>query len=178
MDSVEFPTRKPTRLQNYDYSQNGCYFVTVCVQDRKKLLSSIPKEIKNADFVGANCVRPQLTAIGRVVDEELQKLNTVYPNVHLYAYIIMPDHIHLLLNFDDFECGRTQFAPTLSRVIKQYKGIVTKRLGFSMWQKGFYDRVLRNETEFQRTWEYIEYNALKEYAENEKKEIKQKTKGI
>ena len=73
MDSVEFPTRKPTRLQNYDYSQNGCYFVTVCVQDREKLLSRIPNEIRNADFVGANCVRPQLTAIGRVVDEELQK---------------------------------------------------------------------------------------------------------
>ena len=47
-----------------------------------------------------------------------------------------------------------------------------------MWQKGFYDRVLRNETEFQRAWEYIEYNALKAYAENEKKEIKQKIKGI
>ena len=89
--------------------------------------------------------------------------------MHLDAYIIMPDHIHLLLRFDDFECGRTQFAPTLSRVIKHYKGIVTKRLGFSMWQKGFYDRVLRNETDFYRAWEYIEYNALKEYAENEKR---------
>ena len=140
--------------------------MTVCVQGRKKLLSRISKGIKNADFVGANCVRPQLTAIGRVVDEELRKLNSVYPNVHLDDYIIMPDHMHLLLRFDDFACGRTQFAPTLSRVIKQYKGIVTKRLGFSMWQKGFYDRVLRNETEFQRAWEYIEYNAVKEYAQN------------
>lgn len=159
-----YPTRKPTRLQNYDYSQNGCYFVTVCVKNRKKLLSQIPVEVKRKDdFVGANCVRPIPTQMGKLVETEIQHLGSIYPNVFVDAYILMPDHIHLLLLFDDFVCGRTQFAPTLSRVIKQFKGKITKQIGFSIWQKGFYDRIIRNETEFLRAREYIEYNALKEY---------------
>lgn len=165
-NNPSLPTRKPTRLQNYDYSQNGCYFVTVCVQDRKRILSKIPIEIqKKPDFVGANCVRPIPTQIGKIVEAEIQRLDSVYPNVFVEAYIIMPNHIYLLLLFDDFACGRTQFAPTLSRVIKQFKGKITKQIGFSIWQKGFYDRVIRNETEYLRAQGYIEYNALKEYGQ-------------
>ncbi len=168
------PVRKPTRLQNYDYSRNGCYFVTVCVKNRKKILSEIPLEVKRrTDYVGANCVRPLPTEIGKTVETEIHRLNTVYSNVFVDAYVLMPDHLHLLLRFDNFDCGRTQFAPTLSRVIKQFKGAVTKQVGFSMWQKGFYDHIVRTEDEYYNIWNYIEYNALKEYAEKAEKDCNQ-----
>lgn len=82
------------------------------------------------------------------METEIQHLGLIYSNMFVDAYILMPDHIHLLLLFDDFACGRTQFAPTLSRVIKQFKGKITKQIGFSIWQKGFYDRIIRNEAEY------------------------------
>ncbi|MCL2350589.1 MAG: hypothetical protein FWC67_03805, partial [Defluviitaleaceae bacterium] len=53
---------------------------------------------------------------------------------------------------------RTQFAPTVSRVIKQWKGAVTKKLGFSPWQKSFHDHIIRNEATWQKIYQYIENN--------------------
>ena len=52
-------------------------------------------------------------------------------------------------------------APTISRIIQQFKGAVSKQIGFSMWQKLFYDHIIRNEQEYQKTWEYIDTNPLK-----------------
>lgn len=69
----------------------------------------------------------------------------------------MPNHIHLLVFIDTFS-GRTQFAPTIFRIIKQFKGVITKRLGKSIWQKGFYDHIIRDEYDLQIRWQYIEDN--------------------
>ncbi|MDD6271152.1 MAG: transposase [Ruminococcus sp.] len=144
---MNFKTRKPNRLKNYDYSQNGVYFITVCVKNRNPILSYIP--------VGANCVR--LSKIGKVVEEEINNISKIYANVTVENYVIMPNHIHLLVFIDRFS-GRTQFAPTISRIIKQFKGVITKRLGKSIWQKGFYDHIIRDEYDFQIRWQYIEDN--------------------
>ncbi|MEG1193928.1 MAG: hypothetical protein RSG50_12015 [Clostridia bacterium] len=59
------------------------------------------------------------------------------------------------------ENGRTQFAPTLSRIIKQFKGSITKQIGFSIWQKSFNDRMIRNEQGYREVWQYIDTNPLK-----------------
>ena len=144
---MNFKTRKPNRLKNYDYSQNGVYFITVCVKNRNPILSYIP--------VGANCVR--LSKIGKVVEEEINNISKIYANVTVENYVIMPNHTHLLVFIDRFS-GRTQFAPTISRIIKQFKGVITKRLGKSIWQKGFYDHIIRDEYDFQIRWQYIEDN--------------------
>ena len=144
---MNFKTRKPNRLKNYDYSQNGVYFITVCVKNRNPILSYIP--------VGVNCVR--LSKIGKVVEEEINNISKIYANVTVENYVIMPNHIHLLVFIDRFS-GRTQFAPTISRIIKQFKGVITKRLGKSIWQKGFYDHIIRDEYDFQIRWQYIEDN--------------------
>lgn len=144
---MNFKTRKPNRLKNYDYSQNGVYFITVCVKNRNPILSYIP--------VGANCVR--LSKIGKVVEEEINNISKIYANVTVENYVIMPNHIHLLVFIDRFS-GRTQFAPTIYRIIKQFKGVITKRLGKSIWQKGFYDHIIRDEYDFQIRWQYIEDN--------------------
>ena len=115
--------------------------------------------------VGANCVRPldqlPLSKIGIVIENEIYKLNTVYENIKFYNYKIMHNNIHLIIFIYEDSNGRTQFAPTISRIIKQFKGSITKQIGFSIWQKSFYDRIIRNEKEYQSVWNYIHNNPLK-----------------
>lgn len=150
------PKRKNIRLHNYNYSYNGAYFITICTKNKENLLW------KN---VGANCVRPldqlPLSKIGIVIENEIYKLNTVYENIKVDKYQIMPNHIHLIIFIYEDSNGRTQFAPTISRIIKQFKGSITKQIGFSIWQKSFYDRIIRNEKEYQSVWNYIHNNPLK-----------------
>lgn len=115
--------------------------------------------------VGANYVRPldqlPLSKIGIVIENEIYKLNTVYENIKVDKYQIMPNHIHLIIFIYEDSNGRTQFAPTISRIIKQFKGSITKQIEFSIWQKSFYDRIIRNEKEYQEVWNYIHNNPLK-----------------
>ncbi len=92
-------------------------------------------------------------------------MNTVYECVFVDNYVIMPNHIHLLIRIEN-DSRRTQFAPTVSRIIKQFKGSVTKQLGMSVWQKGFYDHVVRDEYDYQVRWQYIDENPPK-WAEDE-----------
>lgn len=153
---MDLPKRKNIRLNDYNYSSNGAYFITICTKNKENLLW------KN---VGANCVRPldqlTLSKIGIVIENEIYKLNTVYENIKVDKYQIMPNHIHLIIFIYEDSNGRTQFAPTISRIIKQFKGSITKQIGFSIWQKSFYDRIIRNEKEYQSVWNYIHNNPLK-----------------
>ena len=153
---MDLPKRKNIRLNDYNYSSNGAYFITICTKNKENLLW------KN---VGANCVRPldqlPLSKIGIVIENEIYKLNTVYENIKVDKYQIMPNHIHLIIFIYEDSNGRTQFAPTISRIIKQFKGSITKQIGFSIWQKSFYDRIIRNEKEYQSVWNYIHNNPLK-----------------
>ncbi|MGN1403658.1 MAG: transposase [Ruminococcus sp.] len=155
--NTEHPTRKKNRLENYDYASCGAYFVTICIAQ---------SDISLWQNVGANFVRPKLSNIRKVVSQEIKKLGTVYPNVTINKYCIMPDHIHMILLILPDENGRTQFAPTLSRVVKQFKGAITKQIGFSIWQKSFYDRILRNEKEYRNAWQYIQENPIKWIAQH------------
>ena len=159
----DLPIRKNPRLKNYDYSQNGCYFVTVCVKDKKPILGKIvggdaqidPKKI-------------QLSKYGEIVAKYIQRINEVYDNISVEKYIVMPNHIHLLI-FIDRWCGGAMWAspPTkaLGTVIRSLKTMVTKEIGVFIWQRSYYDEIIKNESHFQGVWQYIEYNALKEYNE-------------
>ena len=153
---MDLPKGKNIRLNDYNYSSNGAYFITICTKNKENLLW------KN---VGANCVRPldqlPLSKIGIVIENEIYKLDTVYENIKVDKYQIMPNHIHLIIFIYEDSNGRTQFAPTISRIIKQFKGSITKQIGFSIWQKSFYDRIIRNENEYQSVWNYIHNNPLK-----------------
>ena len=153
---MDLPKRKNIRLNDYNYSSNGAYFITICTKNKENLLW------KN---VGENCVRPldqlPLSKIGIVIENEIYKLNTVYENIKVDKYQIMPNHIHLIIFIYEDSNGRTQFAPTISRIIKQFKGSITKQIEFSIWQKSFYDRIIRNEKEYQEVWNYIHNNPLK-----------------
>ena len=95
------------------------------------------------------------------MDNEIKKLNTVYVAVRVDKYCIMPDHIHFIISINTDENGRTHCAPTISRVIKQFKGSITKQVGRPIWQKSFYDHGIRNPQDYDEIWQYIENNPLK-----------------
>ncbi len=81
-----------------------------------------------------------------------------YPAITVDHFVVMPNHIHLLLQINTDNDGRSMIAPTISTVIKQLKGVVSKQVGLAIWQKGFYDHVIRNEDDYLQVWNYIEGN--------------------
>ena len=150
MTKKELVSRKPLRLKEHDYRTAGRYFVTLCAKDGHEMFGKIA--------VGANCVRP--TNVGEVIEKEIGVLSTTYEYLAVEKHVIMPNHIHMLLILDS-AVGRTQFAPTISRAIKQFKGSVTKQIGFSVWQRSFHDRVVRGEDEYQKIRKYIDENPMR-----------------
>ena len=150
----ELPKRKAIRIEDYDYSTPGAYFITVCTANREKIFWS--------DRRGELCspANPPLSDIGIIVENEIKKLNSMYDAVRADKYCVMPDHIHMILTIDTNENGRTQCAPTISRVIKQFKGSITKQVGRPIWQKSFYDHGIRNQRDYDEIWQYIENNPL------------------
>lgn len=153
MDSQR--VRKPLRLTEYDYSVPGYYFVTLCTKNKEHLFW-VPD-------VGATLGRPALSSLGTIVEEELFRIGQIYPNVVLDKYVIMPNHIHLILVIrpESTASGRPRVAPTLSTIIQQTKGRITKRAGFSLWQRSFYDHVIRGDDDYREIWHYIDSNPQK-----------------
>ena len=168
----ELPVRKNVRLHDYDYSKAGCYYITICVKDRHELLGRVVGAITNRPNQDANTVQVELTEYGHIIEQTIIGIPVYYPYVSVDKYTIMPNHIHILFTFRYSEMwidggnernldkdGRLIIAPTtLSNVVRQFKRHVTREIGFSMWQKSFHDRIIRNETEYQRVWRYIDEN--------------------
>lgn len=153
---MNFPTRKKNRMDGYDYSLCGAYFVTICTKDKAHILW---------DNVGADIIRPneniELSECGKIIDSAINEIPLHYPYVFVDKYVIMPDHIHMIICIRDRTDGRTMHAPTLSGIIAQMKAAVTKKLGFSLWQKSFHDHIIRNEQDYKEISRYIEENPLK-----------------
>ena len=154
--------RKLNRLQNYDYSRNGLYFITICTKDRIPYLSEI-YDVGNA-ALGLPNIR--LTDIGKIVNNNILKINEIYKYVSVEKYVIMPDHIHMILFVSDYDVengGRPRAAsPTKSvnLIINGLKTISTKQIGFSVWQRSFHDHIIRNEKEFLEICDYIDNNPI------------------
>ena len=147
----DFPKRKPNRLKGFDYSSNGVYFITICTDNRKCILSKI---------VGADSIRPcnvQLTKYGEIVKIGIENISKIYKDCLVDDYVIMPNHIHLIITINTYS-GRIISAPT---VIGQFKRYVSKECGCSIWQKGFYDHIIRDEEDYNSKAEYIINNPLK-----------------
>ena len=88
---MNLPTRKSTRLKNYDYSQNGYYFITICTHDKRKIL---------CDIVGEGlCALPstKLTDIGKIIRNSINFMEQNFENIFIEKYVIMPNHVHLLV---------------------------------------------------------------------------------
>ena len=173
----DLPKRKHIRLRDYDYSQNGAYFITICVDEWHGIFWNTTSERVGAHSALRKCPadifsqaplrvsRPPLSDIGLVVEKAINNIPQIYSSVILDKYVIMPNHIHMIIRIDD-DRGRTMSAPTnqnitISRIIKQCKEFVTKQIGFSPWQRSFHDHIIRNEEDYLKIWQYIDENPAK-----------------
>ncbi len=145
------PTRKPHRLKDYDYSLPGAYFITICTANRENILwQNLNDEIAvHNDIV--------LSDYGKIAEKAIGNIPIVYSAVSIDCYIIMPNHIHMLLQIHADESGRAMRAPTIDKIICQMKGYITKQIGCNIWQKLYYDHIVRNLKEYEEIAEYI-YN--------------------
>lgn len=134
--------------------------MTICTEGRKNLFWNVGTD-GHVSPVGATCGRPPLSDVGMMVEHEINRINGIYPNVSIGKYAVMPNHIHMIILIDNAACGRPQVAPTISRIIQQFKGIISKKAGFTVWQRSFHDRIIRSETEYAEVWQYIDTNPLK-----------------
>ncbi len=103
---------------------------------------------------------PKLTEIGIIVDNAIQKISDIYPSVLVEEYVIMPNHIHIILRIRADKFRRPMAAPTISRGVNQLKGYASKQVGHPIWQKLFYDHVIRNKKDYDRLEKYIYENPL------------------
>lgn len=149
---TDLPNRKRLRLPHYDYNSNGVYFVTFCVHNRKRILSCI--SVGSGDL---DAPQVRLTDYGKIVENNLLKMEDIYKHIHLLNYVIMPDHVHLLLVLEGcpFD-GATN--KTLSAYIGTLKRFSNKQIGKRIWQRGFYDHIIRNDTDLYECYRYIEGN--------------------
>ena len=137
------------RLAGYDYSQPGAYFITVCTKDRKCLLSTI---VGADDHIGPHT---NLTYTGKIVE----KYTKTIPGIGLY--VIMPNHVHMILHVSSKVAGDGPMwssAPTDTKVqnlVRSWKTLITKELGVSIWQRSYYDHVIRDEQDYRMIGEYI-----------------------
>ena len=167
MTSEDLPRRKKIRLEGYDYSKNGLYFVTICVTEKYQVLWENVGANSVRPLTAKELLRPKLSDIGKVVKKKLAEIGEHYSDVFVEMSCIMPDHVHIIINIEKQpKNGRTLFAPTsetptLSRVIKHFKEAVTKELGYSIWQKSFYDTIIKNRKQHAEIRHYIANNPAK-----------------
>ena len=169
--------RRPNRLPAYDYARAGAYFVTVCTRDRQQLFWC------GSDAVAAHSVRqpwqgpsPEihlaplpagtaLSAAGRAAVDAIGEIPQRYPMVTVDVCAVMPNHVHLLLRMQgpdrQSEQGEAVPRPTLHTVVRSLKTMVTKKLGYSIWQTSYYEHIVRNRRDYQEIWKYIEGNPAK-----------------
>ena len=152
---TNLPKRKPIRIDNYDYSTPGAYFITICTSNREKIFWN---------DVGADIIRPEnvpLSTAGKIVEQGILQVAEHYKNVAIDKYCIMPDHIHLILRIESDINGWMISAPTVSTVVGSMKRWISRQAGRPIWQKSFYDHGIRNQRDYDEIWQYIENNPLK-----------------
>lgn len=156
---MSLPERKHHRLKNYDYSSPNAYFITICTKNKHPILW----QSVSHNAVGAASGRPityELSPYGKVAEVAINKISTIYPTVSVDKYVIMPNHIHMILSIME------RPAPSTATIVNQMKGYVSKQIGFSPWQKLYHDRIIRDESEYLNKWQYIDDNPRK-WAEDE-----------
>ena len=160
------PRRRSVRLRDYDYSTPGAYFVTICTIKRRCVLGTVA----DGDFLASR--------FGRVVDQCWRALVDHYPTIELDSFVIMPNHVHGIVLLTDGQ-GRAGLKPastkrpSFTEVVRGFKTFSSRRInemrdrpGTPVWQRGFYEHVVRNERELDGIRRYIEGNPAK-WAEDE-----------
>ena len=153
---MELPKRKPNRLPNFDYSTPGAYFITICVEGKRCIL---------ADIVGGGALdapQIQLTPLGKISEKNILSGNRI-PNVRIDNYVIMPNHIHLLIsvNYDGTSKAPSPTNAVIPHFVSTFKRFCHRDASIRLFQRSYHDHVIRGEADYLKIWEYIENNPAK-----------------
>ncbi len=161
MDSPRrLPERRSIRLPGYDYRLTGLYFVTICAHERRCLFGEVSGE------------SVRLNALGQIVETEWTKSRELRREIAMDAYIIMPNHLHAIVAIDQavHPAGSAPGARnrSLGSLVNGFKAAATRRINelrgtpeSAVWQRNYYEHVVRNEDELNRIREYIALNPAK-----------------
>ncbi len=156
--------RRSIRLRDYDYARAGAYFITVCAHNRECLFG----EIIDGEI--------RLNAFGELAQFCWDDLPKHYPNVELDAFVIMPNHVHGIIVLTDSVGAGLRPAPTtmkfkrhgLTEIVRALKSFSARRIneskssqGTQVWQRNYYEHIIRNERDLNTIREYIVNNPLK-----------------
>lgn len=155
--------RRSIRLDGYDYTQAGAYFITICTYEREYLFGDIVEGYM------------QLNDLGSIVADEWVKTAEIRQEIGLDAWVIMPNHLHGVVVINGR--GTARRAPTTEQfgkpvagsiptIIRSFKSAATKRInefrhtpGVPVWQRNYYEHIIRDETALARIREYIANNS-------------------
>ena len=172
---MDQPIRKTNRLKEYNYGRNGGYFITICTDNHRNIFWK-PNLIRvfhnNGNLLYSNDLFSQY---GLIVEKIIQSINESYKDIIINKYVIMPNHMHMIIFItnDEKQSNILQHAneriPSLVSTLKRFSN---KECGFSMWQRSYYDHVIRDQKDYENIWQYIEDNPIKwledeYYRENE-----------
>ena len=168
MKMDELKNRKTPRYQSFDYNSVGVYFITICTQNRRSILSLV---------VGTgvlDCPQIELTQYGEIADKYIKQLNDFYEHLSVEKYVIMPNHIHFLLwvkeNKTDNGQSRTPVPTNIERAnsvcsqfVSTFKRFCNKEYGENIWQARFNDHIIRNRDDYEEHVKYICENPIRWY---------------
>ena len=159
----ELPKRKHPRLDNYDYSSTGAYFVTICTQNRRCVLS----RIVGRGLAPAETTEIEYTLFGEIAEKQLFLLADRYPYLTIDQYVIMPNHIHAILILNGETAGASP-RPTVTDIVCAYKSLTTrecKKNGFEgkLFQTSFYEHIIRGRKDYEEIVKYIYENPKRWY---------------
>lgn len=162
--------RRSIRLKGYDYSQTGAYFVTVCMQNGECLFGNIVDG------------EMRLNDAGQMIQNVWNALPAKYPDIETDEFIVMPNHIHGIIVIvgaqfiAPFKCnainqnkkqGVINHAPTVGEIVRAFKSRCTHAInkirntpGHPVWQRNYYEHIIRNEEEMNRIRNYITSNPV------------------
>ena len=159
----KLPNRKHPRLDEFDYSADGAYFVTICTQGRKCVLS----QIVGRGLAPAETSAVEHTTFGKIAEKQLLLLEERYPYLKVDQYVIMPNHIHAVLILNDQAAGASP-RPTVMDIICAYKSLTTrecKKAGFSekLFQTSFHEHIIRGRQDYEEIVRYVYENPTRWY---------------
>ena len=160
---MNLPNRKNNRLKNYDYSTSGAYFLTICAKNKRCMFARI---------VGGGVLdapQVQLTDFGNVIKNRIMSMNETYSHVKTEKYVIMPNHIHLLVSINDNNviCGNGPSgtpAPTNAKIpqyVSALKRLCNREIGINVWQRSYHDHIIRSQSDYDMIWQYIDTNPIR-----------------
>ncbi len=169
---TDLPERKRIRLGEYDYSDAGAYFVTICTKNKQCILS---------DIVGGGALdapRVELTSYGKILDDEIQKSMRIYQHIQIDKYVIMPNHVHMIINIlynpngtsrapsyangvDGTSRAPSRTNETIPAFVSILKRFTNKKCGEKIWHRSYYDHVIRTEHDYAQIWQYVDENPTK-----------------